>query len=219
MIPASIIEKIVRSHVAYVTVGSVLYRIESVDAAKLAGVGLAYLQGIADAVPEMESETEGTIRAESQSEEEAAKRIEDYRQRERDRAERMHRAAIATPEGQEAFMARIRGYVLAGVTGIGEPPEAVERMSEDVPGFDYHGSDWAPPDPVSTVRMVDTERPEGVPLADALAKHGEAGEWPLWAIEPQAWGILATLIAQLAGGRAAAVAPFRSGSPASTEAG
>lgn len=219
MIPASLVERAIRRRVSHVTVGDVLYRVESVDAAKLAGVGHAYLQGLAEALPEVTSDAEATIRAESADEAEAAARIAEYRERERDRAMRAHRAVLATEAGAEAYLARVRAYVLAGVTGLGEPPEALTSPAPGVPGVEHHGASWEPPTPLARVRIVDVPPPDGEPVADVLRRHADAGEWPLWAVPPADCAILATVIAQLAGGRADVVAPFRVGSPASADAG
>ena len=212
MIPRSLIDAAVRRHVSYVTVGAVLYRIEAVDTVKLASVGLAYLQGLREAMPEVETEAEASIRAESASAEEASERLADYRERERKRALRMHQAAISTPDGAAAYLERVRAFVLAGVTGIGEAPEAIPDAAPGVPGVEHHGSDWEPPAPLARVRLVDAPRDDSTPMAEALEAHAAADEWPLWAMDPAACAILATLIASLAGGRADVVAPFRTGS-------
>ena len=209
MIPAGLISAALRGKVTHVTVGAILYRIEAVDAAKLAAVGVAYLEGLRAAVDPVSVETEGTIRAESQSEEEAEERIEDYRAREKARAMRMHRAALSTSEGAAAYMERVQAYVMAGVVGIGEAADVPESPEAGIPGVIHHGVDWRPVAPLSPVRVVNSPRDPAEDMEAALRRHGDAGEWPLWAMEPTDCAILATMIARLAGGRADIVAPFR----------
>lgn len=212
------VQAAIRRSVSYVTIGPVLYRVQAVDAVKLAEVGLAYLQGLREAEPEVVTQAEAQIRAEAASAEDAEAKIATYKERERDRAMRMHRAAIATPEGAAAYLERVRAYVLAGVTGMGEAPEVPESVSEGVPGVIHHGANWEPPEGLSRVTLEDAPQPEG-PIGEVLEEYARQNLWPLWALEPATCAILATLIASLAGGRADLVAPFRTGQRAGGNAG
>lgn len=199
---------VARGRVAYVTIDEHLYRIESVDSMGLLRAGLAYVEGVraAAAADPVDPQTEASIRAESATEEEAEARLKDYRTRTRERALRMHAAAVATPEGAAAYAERVHAHVMAGVTGVGMPAERAERADPAMPGVIYHGTECS--DDVLSVSVVDEAQPSG-PTGDAIRAHVEAGTWPLWAISPAARAILAGLVAQLAGGRADVVAPFR----------
>jgi len=218
VIPESLIRGALRRSVSHVTVEGVLYRVEGVSAVKLAGVGLAYLEGMAAARPEVETDAEANIRAESANEEEAAERIAKLQTAVREKAMRAHRAVLATPEGAAAYHQRVRAYVCAGVTGIGEAPEAIGGVVDGVPGVEHHGSDWSPPVELARVKVVPVDEcPEDVPMEDALRAHAASDEWPFWAIPPTHAVILSSIISQLAGGRADVVAPFRVGSGAGGE--
>jgi hypothetical protein len=195
---------------AYLTVGVWIYRLRSVDSAALLGVGHAYLAGIEQHLRLAEEGGLPSILAEMRqvgaSEEAIAKASADYQADVTIRRQRAHLQAISTPEGAAAYRERVEAFALASIVGIGPAPVRLEAVPGLMP-IERHPIGYsAPTEPVRVVRAP----PPVDRYADAMA-YVERGEWPTWMIPAQHLEAIGLIAAQLAGGRAASVAPFRFG--------
>lgn len=197
----------------YCRVDGLVFRLRSVSASDLAGVGHAYLEGMQAASIGADSAAEDLaeeLRAVGESEEDVAAAVARLQADAAKVALRRHQQATSTPAGRKAYHERVRAYVCASVTGIGFAAEPLQRQQPGLPAWELCPVGVVPESREWTVAsIVDTERPSAADEAAVLEAHHAAEEVPLWALSPEIVEAVALVAAQLAGGRAASVAPFR----------
>lgn len=200
-------ELIARQEERYVTVGSITYRLRSVDSAALAAVGHAYIVGVEQHL-RLSGEESGLaqlvaeLRQTGATAEQIASATVAWREDQQARRRAAHVATLADPDAAAAYRERTEAFALASVAGVGP---AVVPADIEVHPVGYS----TPTEPVRVVRAPPpTDR-----LSEAMAL-AERGEYPLWMIPHDHVEAIGLLAAQLAGGRAASVAAFRVGAVA-----
>lgn len=198
----------------HITVDGLVFELRSVDASAMADVGHAYLEGVQVAA-QAESEARAArladdLRREGEDEAAVQQHVETHRHNDRLRVMRLHQQAVSTPEGAAAHHERMTAYVRAAVVGMGRSTKPLPRAVPTLPAWELHAAgerpeveDWTP------CRLVEGERPSAEVLNAALDAHEAAGEVPMWAIPEDIVEAIGLVAAQLAGGRAATMLPFR----------
>jgi hypothetical protein len=194
----------------YLQVDGYLFRLESVDSARLAAVGVAFLEGIAAHLHAAQADEEDRAEHEAAmagaTPQQAQEAREAYAEETRKAARRAMLETLKTSEGLASYRARCRGYAMAAVTGMGVPVSPMERPGPSVPAVELHPATFRPAaGQVEDARLV--EGAEG----ESVAQHADRGEWPIWALPPEVVEVVGMTAAQLAGGRAALALPFRAG--------
>jgi hypothetical protein len=193
----------------YLTVDRLIFRLESVTSASLAGVGLAYLEGMQAQASVVDGEEEAIAAEAAMLGEDPAAQVEAYRERQRELNAKRHKLATSTPEGKRGFLDRVHAFAAASVSGVGEAPEAALPLVPGIPGAVLHPVGYAPPMPIEAARLSLAPFVEGTPPMEQIRAAGERNEVLAWAIGDAIVEYLGMIAANLAGGRAAVVAPFR----------